>query len=40
MIPYYMLDPDVPVTQAFKYVGLEWASYVVAVGAIASLATW
>jgi amino acid transporter len=39
MVPYYMLDPNVPVTQAFAYVGLNWAYYVVAIGAIASLAT-
>jgi amino acid transporter len=40
MMPYYALDPDTPFTMAFNYVGLSWATYVVNVGAIISLATW
>lgn len=39
MIPYYMLDVETPITQAFDYVGLNWAKYVVNVGAICSLAS-
>ncbi len=40
MIPYYQMDLVTPFPQAFEYVGLPWASYVVSVGAITSLATW
>lgn len=40
MIPYYVFDMDAPLSEAFRYVGLDWASYVVSVGAIISLATW
>jgi hypothetical protein len=41
MIPYYMVNPDTPLPQAFDYVGLgHWANLVVSIGAIASLATW
>lgn len=40
MIPYYLIDIEVPIPQAFEYVGLEWAKIFVSVGAIASLITW
>ena len=40
MMPYYALDSNNPFTMAFNYVGLNWATYVVNVGAIISLATW
>lgn len=40
MIPYYIIDPEVPIPQAFDYVGLEWARILVSIGAIASLITW
>ncbi len=40
MMPYYMLDANTPFPTAYDYVGLEWAKYIVVVGAIASLATW
>ena len=41
MIPYYMVNPDTPLPQAFDYVGLgHWANLIVSIGAIASLATW
>ena len=39
MIPYYVLDVETPITQAFDYVGFSWAKYVVSIGAIASLAS-
>lgn len=39
MIPYYILDVNTPITQAFEYVGFSWAKYVVSIGAIASLAS-
>jgi hypothetical protein len=34
MIPYYVLDVETPITQAFDYVGLSWAKYVVSIVAI------
>lgn len=40
MIPYYIIDPEIPIPQAFEYVGLEWAKILVSIGAIASLVTW
>jgi hypothetical protein len=40
MMPYYMLDANTPFPTAYDFVGLQWAKYVVIVGAIASLATW
>ena len=39
MIPYYILDVNTPITQAFDYVGFTWARYVVSIGAISSLAS-
>ena len=40
MIPYYIINPETPLPQAFDYVGLNWANLIVSIGAIASLATW
>jgi hypothetical protein len=40
MIPYYQMDVDVPFIQAFENVGLNWATSIVSIGAIISLATW
>lgn len=40
MIPYYIINPDTPLPQAFNYVNLDWANLIVSIGAIASLATW
>jgi hypothetical protein len=40
MLPYYLIDPEIPIPQAFEYVGLNWAKTLVSVGAIASLITW
>ena len=39
MLPYYVYDPSSPLSEAFRYVGFQWASYVISVGAIISLAT-
>ena len=39
MIPYYILDPDIPMPQAFDYVGYNWAKNIVTIGAIISLVT-
>ncbi len=40
MVPYYVFDMNAPLSMAFSYVDLDWASYVVSIGAIVSLATW
>lgn len=39
MVPYFVFDMDAPLSEAFNYVGLHWASYIVSIGAILSLAT-
>lgn len=39
MIPYYIISPEIPLPQAFDYVGLSWAKYIISAGAIASLVT-
>jgi amino acid transporter len=40
MIPYNIIDPEIPIPQAFDYIHFGWAKVIVSVGAIASLATW
>jgi APA family basic amino acid/polyamine antiporter len=35
--PYFYMDLNAPIAEAFVYVGLNWAKYVVAVGVIISL---
>ncbi len=40
MIPYYMIDNNAPLQNAFKYVNLEWASMIISIGGIISLTTW
>lgn len=39
MIPYFMINGDAPMPEAFRDVGWNWARYLVAVGAICSLST-
>ena len=39
MLPYYIIDQNAPMPQAFAYVGWNWARYIVAIGAICSLST-
>ncbi|GIK61930.1 MAG: amino acid permease [Ignavibacteriota bacterium] len=37
MVPYDKIDIDAPVSNAFKQVGLEWAQFIVSLGAIAGI---
>jgi amino acid transporter len=39
MIPYFLIDENAPMPEAFRYVGWTWARYLVAIGAICSLST-
>ena len=39
MIPFNIIDPEIPLPQAYEYVGMGWAKTLVSVGAIASLIT-
>ena len=39
MLPYYLIDPNAPMPEAFRYVGWNWARYLVAIGAVCSLST-
>ena len=39
MQPYFLLDTDAPLPDAFDYAGLYWAKYPVAIGAICALST-
>ncbi len=39
MLPYFLIDDLAPMPEAFRYIGSDWARYLVAVGAICSLST-
>ncbi|GAB2280807.1 catalase A [Dionaea muscipula] len=39
MQPYSQLDPDAPYTVAFEKVGMGWAKYIVAIGALEGMTT-
>lgn len=37
MVPYNKINIDAPVSNAFKQVGLEWAQFIISIGAIAGI---
>jgi len=37
MVPYDKIDIDAPVSNAFKQVGLEWAQFIISIGALAGI---
>ncbi|RNA31175.1 cationic amino acid transporter 3 isoform X1, partial [Brachionus plicatilis] len=39
MIPYNLLNPNIPLPEAFEYADLKWAKYIVSIGAMVSLCT-
>lgn len=39
IVPYYLMDPDTPISSAFSAHGLHWAMYIVTAGAVAALSS-
>ncbi|EEF35774.1 cationic amino acid transporter, putative [Ricinus communis] len=39
MVPYRQIDPDAAFSVAFEYVGMSWAKYIVALGALQGMTT-
>lgn len=39
IVPYYSLDPDTPMSQAFAQFNMPWATYFISMGALAALCT-
>ncbi|KAG9152007.1 hypothetical protein Leryth_002265 [Lithospermum erythrorhizon] len=37
LVPYYDMDPDTPISSAFSTHGVEWAAYIITVGACTAL---
>ncbi|KAJ4721316.1 Vacuolar cationic amino acid transporter [Melia azedarach] len=37
LVPYYAMDPDTPISSAFASRGMQWASYVITIGAVTAL---
>ncbi|KAF3441210.1 hypothetical protein FNV43_RR15123 [Rhamnella rubrinervis] len=37
LVPYYAMDPDTPISTAFASHGMQWAAYVISVGAVTAL---
>ncbi|KAF2566601.1 hypothetical protein F2Q68_00026749, partial [Brassica cretica] len=37
LVPYYAMDPDTPISSAFATHGIQWAAYLIALGAVMAL---
>nr|XP_043631350.1 cationic amino acid transporter 2, vacuolar-like [Erigeron canadensis] len=37
LVPYYAMDPDTPISSAFASNGIQWAAYIVTIGAVTAL---
>ncbi|KAH7522777.1 hypothetical protein FEM48_Zijuj07G0174400 [Ziziphus jujuba var. spinosa] len=37
LVPYYSLDPDTPISSTFASYGVEWAVYIITIGAVTAL---
>ncbi|KAK6944549.1 Amino acid/polyamine transporter I [Dillenia turbinata] len=37
LVPYYSLDPDIPISSAFASYGMQWAMYIISSGAVTAL---
>ncbi|MBA0699751.1 hypothetical protein Goari_001357, partial [Gossypium aridum] len=37
LVPYYAMDPDTPISSAFASNGMQWAAYIITVGAVTAL---
>ncbi|XP_019162880.1 PREDICTED: cationic amino acid transporter 2, vacuolar-like [Ipomoea nil] len=37
LVPYYTMDPDTPISSAFASLGVNWAAYVITIGACTAL---
>ncbi|KAK4759025.1 hypothetical protein SAY87_020326 [Trapa incisa] len=37
LVPYYAMDPDTPISSAFANHGMQWAAYIITVGAVTAL---
>lgn len=37
LVPYYDLDPDTPISSAFSSHGMQWAAYIITIGATTAL---
>ncbi|KAK1409846.1 hypothetical protein QVD17_36375 [Tagetes erecta] len=37
LVPYYAMDPDTPISSAFASQGIQWAAYIITIGAVTAL---
>ncbi|KAJ9540469.1 hypothetical protein OSB04_026975 [Centaurea solstitialis] len=37
LVPYYAMDPDTPISSAFASHGMQWAVYIITIGAVTAL---
>lgn len=37
LVPYFSMDPDTPISSAFASNGMQWAAYIITVGAVTAL---